>query len=143
MADASNSADWVAIDLLSQAEHDEAAQAILITDDADFADQVSAAVDAILPTLPRVDVAGRHGVIMVRSLPLKTGKKGRIWPIRLLPNISKLQLMTPMACRRKSVMQAPFSLGATHLKPLVIMLQAQTMSCQRRGHLAFLWPWGA
>lgn len=68
MADASNSADWVAIDLLSQAEHDEAAQAILITDDADFADQVSAAVDAILPTLPRVDVAGAswrdHGAII-------------------------------------------------------------------------------
>lgn len=68
MADSSNSADWVAIDLLSQAEHDEAAQAILITDDADFADQVSAAVDAILPTLPRVDVAGAswrdHGAII-------------------------------------------------------------------------------
>ena len=68
MADASNSADWVAIDLLSQAEHDEAAQAILITDDADFAEQVSAAVDAILPTLPRVDVAGAswrdHGAII-------------------------------------------------------------------------------
>ena len=68
MADRGNTADWVAMDLLSQAEHDEAAQAILITDDADFADDVANAVEAILPTLPRVDVAGAswrdHGAII-------------------------------------------------------------------------------
>ena len=71
MADHGNTADWVAMDLLSQAEHDEAAQAILITDDADFADAVADAVEAILPTLPRVDVAAAswrdHGAIIVVS----------------------------------------------------------------------------
>jgi histidinol dehydrogenase len=71
MADAGNSADWVAMDLLSQAEHDESAQAILITDDASFADAVADAVDAILPTLPRVEVAGAswrdHGAIITVS----------------------------------------------------------------------------
>lgn len=71
MADNGNTADWVAMDLLSQAEHDEAAQAILITDDADFADAVDDAVEAILPTLPRVDVAGAswrdHGAIITVS----------------------------------------------------------------------------
>ena len=71
MADNGNTADWVAMDLLSQAEHDEAAQAILITDDADFAVAVDDAVEAILPTLPRVDVAGAswrdHGAIITVS----------------------------------------------------------------------------
>ena len=71
MADNGNTADWVAMDLLSQSEHDEAAQAILITDDADFADAVDDAVEAILPTLPRVEIAGAswrdHGAIITVS----------------------------------------------------------------------------
>ena len=58
VADANNDPNWIAADLLSQAEHDEAAQSILITDDKDFADQVEAAVNAMLPGLDRADVAG-------------------------------------------------------------------------------------
>ena len=50
---------WIAADLLSQAEHDEAAQSILITDDTAFADAVDAAVSAMLPTLDRAAVAGQ------------------------------------------------------------------------------------
>ncbi len=49
--------DWIAADLLAQAEHDTAAQSILITDDGALADQVERAVEAQLTTLPRVDVA--------------------------------------------------------------------------------------
>ncbi|MDA0304996.1 MAG: histidinol dehydrogenase [Proteobacteria bacterium] len=59
LADAKNDPAWIAADLLSQAEHDTAAQAILITNDADFADAVMAAVDGHLKTLPRADVAGQ------------------------------------------------------------------------------------
>ncbi len=51
IADAHNNPEWIAADLLSQAEHDATAQAILITDDADFAKRVEAAVQAILPSL--------------------------------------------------------------------------------------------
>ena len=58
IADNGNDPAWIAADLLSQAEHDEAAQSILITDDRDFADAVSAAVDATLPQLERSVVAG-------------------------------------------------------------------------------------
>ena len=57
IADADNDPVWIAVDLLSQAEHDEAAQAILITDDPDFADAVSDAVERLLTTLPREKVA--------------------------------------------------------------------------------------
>ena len=59
VADAHNDPAWIAADLLSQAEHDEAAQSILITDDAAFADAVDKAVSAMLPTLDRAEVAGQ------------------------------------------------------------------------------------
>lgn len=69
VADAANNPAWIAADLLSQAEHDTAAQSILITDDADFAAAVSAAVDEHLKTLPRARIAGTswkdHGAIIV------------------------------------------------------------------------------
>jgi histidinol dehydrogenase len=69
IADAANDPRHVAIDLLAQAEHDEAAQAILITDSAALADAVAAAVEAELASLPRAAIAGeswrRHGAIIV------------------------------------------------------------------------------
>ncbi|MHA7773901.1 histidinol dehydrogenase [Roseibium sp. M-1] len=57
LADGGNNPDWLAADLLAQAEHDTAAQSILITDSAELADQVEEAVEAQLKTLPREDVA--------------------------------------------------------------------------------------
>ena len=68
VADRDNDPDWIAADLLSQAEHDTAAQSILITDDTDFARRVVAAVDAQLKTLPRTAIAAEswraHGVVI-------------------------------------------------------------------------------
>lgn len=58
LADGANDPAWIAADLLSQAEHDTAAQAILITDDAAFADAVERAVEGHLKTLPRTGTAG-------------------------------------------------------------------------------------
>ncbi len=57
IADKDNDPDWIALDLLSQAEHDESAQSILITDDAAFGQAVANAVDARLQTLERRAVA--------------------------------------------------------------------------------------
>ncbi len=68
VADGNNDPAWVAADLLSQCEHDTAAQAILVTDDAAFADHVARAAEAHLRTLPRAEIAGesweRHGAII-------------------------------------------------------------------------------
>ncbi len=58
LADKTGNPDWIAADLLAQAEHDASAQSILITDDAALADQVAKAVDGQLKTLPRAGVAG-------------------------------------------------------------------------------------
>ena len=73
IADKENDPAWIASDLLAQAEHDEAAQAILITDDAAFAAAVVAAVEAALTRLPRATTARASwrdygAVILVRSL---------------------------------------------------------------------------
>ncbi|MGH6865550.1 MAG: histidinol dehydrogenase, partial [Methyloceanibacter sp.] len=73
IADNENDPAWIAADLLAQAEHDTAAQSILITDNADFACAVAAAVDAQLATLPRGDTARASwrdfgAVIKVRTL---------------------------------------------------------------------------
>jgi histidinol dehydrogenase len=58
IADKDNDPDWIALDLLSQAEHDESAQSILITDDAAFGQAVATAVEVRLQTLERRAVAG-------------------------------------------------------------------------------------
>jgi len=68
VADGQNDPSWIAADLLSQAEHDTAAQSILITDDKDFATQVEEAVESHLKTLPREEIARTswqdHGVVI-------------------------------------------------------------------------------
>lgn len=59
IADKNNDPDWIAVDLMSQAEHDESAQSILITDDAAFGQAVAAAVNKRLETLERRAIAAK------------------------------------------------------------------------------------
>src|SRR5919204_1711901 len=73
VADDSGNASWIAADLLAQAEHDESAQSILITDSKRLADEVAQAVDAQLKTLPRAKIAGASwqdfgAIILVKNL---------------------------------------------------------------------------
>jgi histidinol dehydrogenase len=72
IADDGNDPDWIAADLLSQAEHDASSQSILITNDAAFADRVADAAERALAVLPRRDIAARSwndygGIIVVRD----------------------------------------------------------------------------
>ncbi len=98
LADADNDPRRIAIDLLAQAEHDEAAQSILITDSAALADAVAAAVQAELPTLPRQAIAGAsweaHGaIILVRDWDEAVAIVDRLAPEHLqimLPNPEQL-----------------------------------------------------
>ena len=73
IADKHNDPDWIAVDLLSQAEHDESAQSVLITTDADFGQAVAQAVSKRLETLERRVIAGKSwadfgAIIVVQSL---------------------------------------------------------------------------
>jgi histidinol dehydrogenase len=88
IADKDNNPDWIALDLLSQAEHDESAQSILITDDADFGRAVAEAVDARLQTLARREIAGASwrdfgAVITVPDLDTAAQLSDRIAPEHL------------------------------------------------------------
>jgi histidinol dehydrogenase len=73
IADEGGNAGWIAADLLAQAEHDESAQSILITDSKRLADEVAQAVDAQLKTLPRAKIASASwrdfgAIILVKNL---------------------------------------------------------------------------
>uniref|UniRef100_UPI004047A973 histidinol dehydrogenase n=1 Tax=Yoonia sp. TaxID=2212373 RepID=UPI004047A973 len=88
IADAENDPDWIALDLLSQAEHDESAQSVLITDDAAFGQAVAAAVTARLETLDRRAIAGKSwrdfgAVITVRDMDEAVALSDRIAPEHL------------------------------------------------------------
>ena len=88
VADAANDPTWIAADLLSQAEHDTAAQSILITDDEGFADRVAGAVEGHLAVLPRAKIAREswdaHGaIIVVPSLDAAVPLVDRVAPEHL------------------------------------------------------------
>ncbi len=88
IADKDNNADWVAVDLLSQAEHDASAQSILIADDEGFASDVIKAVDARLKTLERRAIAAKSwqdfgAVIVVQTLDQAAELSNRIAPEHL------------------------------------------------------------
>jgi len=88
IADADNDPDWIALDLLSQAEHDESAQSVLITDDAAFGQAVAGAVEKRLQTLERRAIAAASwrdfgAVITVQSLDQAAALSDRIAPEHL------------------------------------------------------------
>jgi histidinol dehydrogenase len=88
IADAENDPDWIALDLLSQAEHDESAQSILVTPSAAFAEAVAKAVSTRLKTLDRRAIAGaswaRNGaVIVTRDLDEAAALSNRVAPEHL------------------------------------------------------------
>jgi histidinol dehydrogenase len=88
LADGTTPADWVAMDLFSQAEHDELAQSILLCPDAAYLDAVSAAIERLLPTLPRAPIiraslAGRGALIQTRSMDESCAISNRIAPEHL------------------------------------------------------------
>ncbi len=88
LADNGNDPAWIAADLLAQAEHDECAPSILITDDAAFAKAVETAVESQLRTLPKADIAGASwrdfgAVIIVNSFAEAIGLVDRLAPEHL------------------------------------------------------------
>jgi histidinol dehydrogenase len=73
ITDGKTNPDWIAMDLFSQAEHDELAQSILLCPDQNYLDQVAASIEKLLPTMPRKEVIsasliGRGALIQVRDL---------------------------------------------------------------------------
>ena len=102
VADNRNKPEWIAIDLLSQAEHDTLAKAMLITDDSGFADRVSDAIAQALANLPRNEIAAAswrdHGlIIVVGSIDQETPALVN----RLAPEHLELAIQEPEALAAK------------------------------------------
>jgi histidinol dehydrogenase len=88
LADGTTPPDWVAMDLFSQAEHDELAQSVLLCPDAGFIDQVQAAMEKLLPQMPRREIIakslhGRGVLIHTRSMEEACEISNRIAPEHL------------------------------------------------------------
>lgn len=88
VCDGSAPAEWIAMDLFSQAEHDEEARAILISPDAEFLDRVAVAIESMLPTLERSEIVARslaaHGALIgVRDLDEALSLVNRLAPEHL------------------------------------------------------------
>ena len=88
IADNSSNPDWVAMDLFAQAEHDEMAQSILLSPDAEFIERVAASIDKLLPTMLRSEtirasLSGRGALIQVADLDEACAVANRIAPEHL------------------------------------------------------------
>jgi histidinol dehydrogenase len=88
LADGSTPPDWVAMDLFSQAEHDELAQSILLCPDADYIARVQESIDRLLPEMPRAEIiakslTGRGALIHTRSMEEACAISNRIAPEHL------------------------------------------------------------
>jgi histidinol dehydrogenase len=137
IADGDNDPDWIALDLLSQAEHDESAQSILLTPDAAFAAKVVAAVEQRLQTLERRAIAGASwrdfgAVIITRDLAEAAALSNRVAPEHL-----ELCVADPDALSRTSPMPGRSFWGPGRPKPSAIMSAGRTMCCPPRGRRGF------
>ena len=112
IADATADPDWIALDMLSQAEHDESAQAILITDAPELADAVTARIEAHLQVLERRAVAGASwrdfgAVIIVRDMAEAAALSNRIAPEHL-----ELCVADPVALSAQTIHAGAIFLGS-------------------------------
>jgi histidinol dehydrogenase len=101
LADGTTPADWVAMDLFSQAEHDELAQSILLCPDAAYIAQVKVAIDRLLPGMPRREVIrasleGRGALIHTRSMDEACAISNRIAPEHLEVSSSEPHRWEPL-----------------------------------------------
>ncbi|GAA0236813.1 histidinol dehydrogenase [Castellaniella daejeonensis] len=101
LADGGTPAEWLAIDLFSQAEHDELAQAILLCPDDGYLDAVQAAIERLLPSQPRADIlrvslANRGALIRTESLEQACDIVNRIAPEHLEVSVRNPQALLPL-----------------------------------------------
>ena len=101
LADGTTPPEWVAMDLFSQAEHDELAQSILLCPDPAYIDRVQAEIDRLLPTMPRAEIIaaslnGRGALIHTRSMEEACEISNRIAPEHLEVSSSEPQHWEPL-----------------------------------------------
>jgi histidinol dehydrogenase len=100
VCDGQTDPDWIAMDLFSQAEHDEDAQSILVSPDAEFLDRVAESIARLLPTLERADIArtsieGRGALILVADMQQAIEVANRIAPEHLELSVAEPEQWLP------------------------------------------------
>lgn len=100
VCDGQTDPDWIAMDLFSQAEHDEDAQSILVSPDAEFLDRVAESIARLLPTLERADIArtsieGRGALILVADMQQAIDVANRIAPEHLELSVAEPEQWLP------------------------------------------------
>ncbi|WP_299591237.1 histidinol dehydrogenase [uncultured Microbulbifer sp.] len=100
ICDGKTDPDWIAMDLLSQAEHDEQAQSILLCPDAEFLDAVEASLEKLLKELPRASIASRSiadrgALILVRDIQQAIDVSNRIAPEHLEVSVDQPEQYLP------------------------------------------------
>jgi len=88
VCDGQTNPDWIAVDLFSQAEHDEDAQSLLVSPDAEFLDRVAASIERLLPEMPRAEIIraslrGQGALIQVRDMDEAIAVANKVAPEHL------------------------------------------------------------
>ncbi len=114
IADGTTPSDWVAMDLFSQAEHDELAQSILICPDAAYLDAVTESINRLLPQMPRADVIrtslkDRGALILVKDLAEACEISNRIAPEHLELSVQDPQALVPLIRHAGAIFMGAYS----------------------------------
>ena len=114
ICDGSTDPDWVAMDLFSQAEHDENAQAILLCPDSAYLDLVSASIERLLPTMERADIiraslAGRGAMILTSDLEDAVAISNRLAPEHLELSVAEPELLLPKVQHAGAIFMGPYT----------------------------------
>jgi histidinol dehydrogenase len=114
VCDGNTEPDWIAMDLFSQAEHDEMAQAILLCPDAAYLDKVAASIERQIKTMPRKDIIrasldGRGALIQVRDLDEACAMVNRIAPEHLELSVANPQALLPKVRHAGAIFMGKYS----------------------------------
>ncbi len=114
IADGSTPADWVAMDLFSQAEHDEIAQAILISPDADYLAEVAASMDRLMAEMPRQDIiqaslANRGAMILATDLAEACAIANYIAPEHLELSVAQPEALVDQIKHAGAIFMGPYT----------------------------------
>lgn len=114
ICDGETDPDWIAMDLFSQAEHDEIAQAILLCPSADYLDKVEASIQKLLPTMPRREIIeaslrNRGALILVKDLKEACAISNQIAPEHLEVSVREPQALLPLLKHAGAIFMGPYT----------------------------------
>jgi histidinol dehydrogenase len=114
ICDGNTDPDWIAMDMFSQSEHDENAQAILLCPDSDYLQAVEASVEKLLPTMERADIiraslTARAAMIRTRDLEEAVAVSNRLAPEHLELSVADPETLLPLVEHAGAIFMGPYT----------------------------------